>query len=120
MDQIGWRDFGALFALLVGVWVMIDATKRGIGGLGAFLWGLGTFLLLCIGLPMWLLMRPAVPGETYPGRVGPPKRLRSQMKAVDPNVCPACGGRLTPEDFVCPSCGINFGRPVADEGPPQA
>lgn len=46
------------------------------------------------------------------------KRLRLPLEEADPNQCPACGGRITPEVSVCPSCGINFGQPRPE--PPDA
>ena len=106
MDTSQWQELGTLVALLIGVWVMIDATKRGMGGLGAFLWGLGTFLVACVGLPMWLLFRSPLPTEASPRRVAKPRH--STYQETDTGRCPACGGRVNPEDTDCASCGIHF------------
>jgi hypothetical protein len=111
MDYASVKEFGALFSLFVGTWVMMDANKRGLSGLSAFLWGLGAFLLLCAGLPLWLLCRPSVPGsapaQSYkPFR--PPALLRSGYHETEAGRCPACGGAVSPEDRECASCGIHF------------
>ncbi|MGI4791398.1 MAG: hypothetical protein ACRYFS_21430 [Janthinobacterium lividum] len=39
----------------------------------------------------------------------PDDLVRPSFDNADPSKCPACGGDITPEDGVCPSCGINFG-----------
>jgi hypothetical protein len=49
--------FGLLIAGLVAVWVYQDARDRGAHQPG--LWAVGTFLLMILVLPMWLLTRPA-------------------------------------------------------------
>lgn len=82
-------NFGVLAALFVGVWVMIDATRRGKGGLSAFVWGFATFLLLCVFLPLWLIFRPAVPD---PG-------------GADPLICPNCGQQTDKNKAYCDYCG---------------
>ena len=41
----------------------------------------------------------------------PEPRFVPDFEEVDPNRCPACGADITPADRICPSCGINFGRP---------
>ena len=57
MDNQSVAIFGGMLALLVGAWVMMDANKRGKSGIVCFLWGLATFLFLCISLPLWLATR---------------------------------------------------------------
>ena len=113
------RSLATGFSALVGAWVIVDANKRGLGGLAAFLWGLGAFVFFCIGLPAWLLFRPGLPHERP--RLKAMKRPRPRWEDVDPNKCPACQGPITPDIAVCPSCGINFGRarPAAPEPPEE-
>jgi len=49
---------GAILGLILGsiggFWVSQDAKKRGMNGVG---WGIFTFLLLIIGLPVYLISR---------------------------------------------------------------
>lgn len=51
------RIIGALIALAVGIWVYADAKKRGYSTLAASLWGLGSFLLLIVFVPLYLIFR---------------------------------------------------------------
>ena len=53
-----------LIPLLVGVWVFLDARSRGKDMSSSLLWGMGTFLLLIIVLPLWLFLRPPL-GKSY-------------------------------------------------------
>jgi hypothetical protein len=43
-----------------------DAKKRGKSNGEALLWAILTFALLIVGLPLWLVSRPALPGERPP------------------------------------------------------
>lgn len=117
IDDYSVRIVGTGFSALVGSWVMVDATKRGLGGLAAFLWGLGAFVFFCIGLPAWLLYRPGLPDERP--RLKAMKRPRPHWVDVASDKCPACQGPITADTAVCPSCGISFGRarPAAPEPP---
>ena len=45
------------------------------------------------------LPSPALPEELY----------IPHFEEVDPTKCPACGAEITPDEVVCPTCGINFG-----------
>ena len=107
--------FWSLIALFVGVWVMVDASKRNVGGFGSFLWGLAVFLLLCICLPLWLCVRPPVPNTDAPRWQAKPRTARKRRLPSEEELasgrCPACGGALAPEDDICPSCGIHFIAP---------
>ncbi len=50
---------GGLIALLIGITVGEDASKRGMNGFG---WGLGVFALLIIFLPLYFIVRkPKLP-----------------------------------------------------------
>ncbi len=96
-------NFGVLIALFVGVWVMIDATRRGKDGFSAFLWGFATFLVLCIFLPLWLIFRPAIP-EAGGG---------SETGFYGPFICPTCGQQTDRNKAYCDHCG----RAIWDKKP---
>jgi hypothetical protein len=108
MNYTPISEFWALFDILVGVWVMIDASKRGLSGLAAFLWGFATVLVFCVGLPAWLLWRPNVPGSAPFKAAKLLKPLSSSYQETEPGRCPACGGHVNPDDTNCSSCGIHF------------
>ena len=58
---------GVLIALGIGVWVGLDAGKRGYSTAACWGWGIGTFLLLIVVLPIYLLSRPKLPAEIARG-----------------------------------------------------
>ena len=60
------QQYGLLIAVAAAGWVFYDARKRGKGYGGAFLWSLGTFLILIIFLPLWLFFRPPLPRPADP------------------------------------------------------
>lgn len=99
-----------LIPLLVGVWVFLDAKSRGKDLSGAMLWGFGTFLLLIIVLPLWLLLRPpqgeASSSYNYSREKaqnfhsqGPKLFCTQCQKAIEgldgALFCPYCGQRLS-------------------------
>jgi hypothetical protein len=45
---------GVIIALIIGIWVRIDAKSR---GMNSRFWGTFVFLLLIIGLPIYLIVR---------------------------------------------------------------
>ena len=71
-------------ALLAGVWVYNDAQKR--GSASALSWAIGTFGLLIVFLPLWLIVRPPL--------------LKSLCARCEKDYyggisfCPNCGQRL--------------------------
>lgn len=48
-------------------------------------------------------------------QTGPTEFVTPSFEEVDPNLCPACGAEISPEDRICPSCGINFGVPRKEQ-----
>jgi len=99
-----------LIPLIVGVWVFLDAKSRGKDLSGALLWGGGTFLLLIIVLPLWLLLRPPISGSSSPNKYSraraqnfqseEPKLFCTQcQKSIEglegASFCPYCGQRLS-------------------------
>ena len=87
---------GVLIALIVGIWVYSDAKKRGKSSGSAFGWFLGTFLLLIVFLPIWLITRPKLPTEL-------PATSR-------PKLCIHCGKYYDGNPSYCPNCGKKIDR----------
>ena len=91
--------FGFVIVFILALFVAQDANKRGMNGV---LWGLGTFLLCIIFLPLYLIVRkpvlipppPGYPGAGYP----PPPPAAGRM-------CPACGKVHEGTAQFCPCCG---------------
>ncbi|HHV80499.1 TPA: zinc ribbon domain-containing protein [bacterium] len=75
----------------IAIWVYSDAKKRGKSRGSAFLWFLGTFLLLIVFLPIWLITRPKLLGELPITR--------------SPQLCPYCGKYYEGNPSYCPNCG---------------
>jgi hypothetical protein len=62
----GFRLFGVIIAAVIAGFVWQDANKRGMSGP---LWGIGTFFLCIIFLPLYLIMRKPllIAGQVPPG-----------------------------------------------------
>ena len=56
----GGQIIGLLIALVVGIVVGNDASKR---GMRAFWWGLGVFLLMIVFLPLYFILRKPKVGQ---------------------------------------------------------
>lgn len=98
----------SIIAAAVGLWVYNDARLRGINGVP---WALLTFLVLIVGLPLYLYYRPKGKLEDCP--------LCGKKKLSTLTVCPVCNNSsqplnifakpedaVTPRDKkVCNSCG---------------
>ena len=77
--------------LITSAWVFSDAKARGKSGGSAFMWSLGTFLLLIIFLPLWLIVRP---------------KLSSELTVIaKPKLCVHCGKYYEGIPSFCPNCG---------------
>lgn len=85
---------GIFLAFLIGLWVAGDAERRGKSKPAAFFWFLGTWLLLIIFLPIWLLSRPRLAEEAAPVRL-----------VSAPRLCMHCGKYYESEPRHCPNCG---------------
>jgi hypothetical protein len=82
---------GLIIAFIAALWVHSDARKRSKSSRTAYLWFLGTFLLLIVFLPLWLITRPELPRELSP--------------TGTPQVCIHCGKHYGGNPFYCPNCG---------------
>ena len=104
-----------LIPLLVGVWVFLDAKSRGKDLSGAMLWGFGTFLLLIIVLPLWLLLRPRAGGASSADKYS---RAKAQnFYSQEPKLfCTQCQKSIEGLEgaLFCPYCGQ---RLPLDSGP---
>lgn len=83
--------FGFLIALITASWVGWDAHRRGMNSVG---WAIGTFLLLIVFLPLYLIVRKPVLG--IPVLYPPPDTTRP---------CHACGKTHLGDARYCPWCG---------------
>jgi hypothetical protein len=82
---------GIVIAAGVATWVYSDARAR--QAAHAWLWGVGTFLLLIVVLPAWLLLRPP----------------RPQGGGEGPQRCPWCGVENPASARACQNCGRESG-----------
>ncbi|TLM69246.1 MAG: hypothetical protein FDZ69_00300 [Deltaproteobacteria bacterium] len=82
---------GFLVALCLAFWVFSDAKARGKTTGGAFLWFLGTLLLLIVFLPLWLFIRP--------------KKTHEVIVVGKPTLCVHCGKYYEGTPTFCPNCG---------------
>jgi len=82
---------GIFIPFLIGLWVAMDARKRGYSPLKAFGWFLGVWLFLIVFLPLYLILRSRSAGKVSPGK--------------DTYVCPYCGRLYKGKVLFCPYCG---------------
>jgi hypothetical protein len=129
----GYQIIGFVIAAAIGFWVYTDAKKR--PPMNAVLWGIGTFAICIVFLPLYLIMRkpvataqllPGMPpppaGYTYttvppPGQPpvqGPPPVFPAPPPAAPPaagpsgapmHFCTQCGHRYEGTVKFCPNCG---------------
>lgn len=87
----------SLIALLVGFWVFWDAKARGRPDSKAILWGMGTFLMMLVVLPLWLFY--------FRGKEYSDSENRNFIGSI--SRCSSCGGsfKFIPNAKYCPFCG---------------
>ena len=101
-----WRllTLSGLLQLVLGVWVGIDAQRRGSNG---YFWGLLVFFTSIVGLLVYLLWvtdaMEKISQEVNAVKTQTP-RADTVVEAVVP-VCPACGGEVEDDFKACPACG---------------
>jgi RNA polymerase subunit RPABC4/transcription elongation factor Spt4 len=103
-----WRflTFSGLLQLILGVWVGVDAHKRGSNG---YFWGLLVFFTSIIGLLVYLLwVTDAM--EKISHEVNQVKAQPSEALA-----CPDCGGEVEDGFKACPACGASLRCPECDK-----
>ncbi|NIM62836.1 MAG: hypothetical protein GTO30_14685 [Acidobacteria bacterium] len=106
----GFLGFSGLLQLILGVWVGVDAQKRGSNG---YFWGLLVFFTSIIGLLVYLLwvtdamekISKEVQQAKAPAAAVEPVTV---VDAVLPE-CPACGGEVEDGFKACPACGAALG-----------
>ena len=82
----------SIISVMIGIWMLKDADRRGKNGVAWFIIGL---VLSILGLIIWFIMRP----KTYQDKTGGKEAERT---------CPNCG-RVIPEDArTCPYCSKKF------------
>lgn len=81
---------GLFLAAALGVWVFVDARRRGVPRPG--FWGVSTFLLAIVMLPAYLWTRRRTDHPQEPRHQGPRR-------------CPHCGGPIQPHAAACIHCG---------------
>ncbi len=97
-----------LIGLAAAYWVFNDAKGRGHESGTAILWAVGTFAMMVIFLPLYLIF----------GRKAPPMR---KTNSCDENVidveatvvedavnCQMCGGKVKEDFNICPYCGYTL------------
>ena len=89
---------GLCIAAVAGVLVAKDANGRGMNGVG---WGLGTFLLCIVFLPLYLIVRrPSISSAIS---------LIPAAHSIRPVLCPSCGKYFEGAAAFCPLCGARQG-----------
>ncbi len=113
--------FSGLLQLILGVWVGVDAQKRGSNG---YFWGLLVFFTSIIGLLVYLLWitdaMEKISHEVNQAKAQTPAAAVATAEpvtvvdAVLPS-CPACGGEVEEDFKACPACGASLRCPGCDK-----
>ena len=113
----GFLGFSGLLQLILGVWVGVDAQKRGSNG---YFWGLLVFFTSIVGLLVYLLwVTDAM--EKISREVNQVRAQASPVVESGPVVdvvlpsCPACGGEIEDDFKACPTCGVSLRCPGCDK-----
>lgn len=95
-----------LIAFVAAYWVYNDAKNRGHESSTAILWALGTFAMLIVFLPLYLIF----------GRKTPIKKAPRDENIIDVEAtvvedsinCPMCGSKVKEDFKICPYCGYTL------------
>jgi hypothetical protein len=90
-----------LIPFVIAICVACDASKRCKSGWSCFWWFIGTWGLLIVFLPAWLICRPPLPGN-----------VQAVLTSVEPKLCCHCGKYYEREPRFCPNCGHSLAAPV--------
>lgn len=82
------RILGLFIAAGVAIWVYMDAKNRGYKTISAVGWMLGTFFMMIVFLPLYLILR---------------SRQSRQVEILTP--CKYCGKYYEGTPLYCPNCG---------------
>lgn len=92
---------GLLIPGLASFWVFRDARERGQDKSTAIMWSLGTFAVLVVFLPLYLIV-----GRKQ--KVAPRDEQAIDIEAVpveEISSCPMCGNKAREDFNTCPHCG---------------
>ncbi len=115
--------FSGLLQLILGVWVGVDAQKRGSNG---YFWGLLVFFTSIVGLLVYLLWvtdaMEKISHEVNQVKAHPPGATAAAAPGGEPVVvdavlptCASCGGEVEDDFKVCPACGASLRCPGCDK-----
>lgn len=92
---------GAAMAAIVGLWVAMDAVKRGKPMGSAISWGLGVFLAMIVFLPLYLfIFRNKTEGAAPKPGSSSTCRYCGGATPADPDFCPHCSKQLKGSDSI--------------------
>ncbi len=123
----GIQIIGIVLGAVAGAWVYSDAKKRGMNAVG---WGIGSFLVCIVFLPLYLIIRkplvaqvppgyappgtPVYPVYTQPPMQPPPQGMLGMAPPPPPPAAPSagpvhfcvqCGQKYEGNVKFCPICG---------------
>lgn len=81
---------GIIIPLLIALWVVSDARKRGYNTGAIVGWFIGVWLLLIVFLPLYLILRS--------------RQQPTSQETKATRVCPNCGRLLKGNPVFCPYC----------------
>mgnify|MGYP000156851462 CR=1 FL=1 len=85
-----------LIPLFAALWVLHDAKNRNMSTGSAIIWSIGTFALLIIFLPLYLLSRPQKQQQSI---------IVNNQTNNNRSLCPHCGKYYEGNAAFCPLCG---------------
>ena len=96
-----------LLAGFAAYWVFNDAKARGNSTTYCAIWAAGTFFLLIVFLPLYLLFGRKSPKREQPAKIQDPNTIDVEAKVVEEAdmTCPMCAKPVKEEFVVCPYCG---------------
>lgn len=98
---------GLLLAGFAAYWVFTDAKARGNSMTYCVVWAAGTFALLIIFLPLYLLFGRKSPKREQPAKLQDPNTIDVEADVVEETdmTCPMCGKPAREADVFCSACG---------------
>jgi hypothetical protein len=114
--QVQMQFLVLMITSVIALWVVNDARSRGKDARSAFLWGLGTLMVLPVVLVLWFFLRPKTKTSTRTTAQSPlPSSpfLRETVGTPIPEdgdkgrskICDTCGKFYLGSYNKCPHCG---------------